>query len=138
MNGHCHCGRVRYRVAGDRFDDVGVCHCEACRRSTGGTHVTWATVPEDSFAWTGEPPAEYRSSDHGCRYFCPRCGAQLAFRSSRFPGEVDITVTTLDQPERVPPDHHTWVRSRLSWVHLDDGLPREDEECSPGRTEREV
>ena len=128
MNGHCHCGRVRYRVALDRLTDVGICHCEACRRSTGGTHVTWATVPETAFAWTGEPPAEYASSSHGHRYFWPHCGAQLAFRSTRFPGEVDITVTTLDDPAAAPPDHHTWLRSRLPWVHLGDGLRREEEE----------
>lgn len=138
MNGHCHCGRVRYRVMVDRFDDVGICHCEACRRSTGGTHVTWATVPDATFTWTGEPPAEYRSSEHGRRFFCPHCGAQLSFQSRLFPGEVDITVTTLDQPEAVPPDHHTWVRSRLPWVHMGDGLPQEDHEHRPGQPRGEV
>jgi hypothetical protein len=128
MNGSCHCGRTTYRVEVKTFDDVAYCHCAACRRTTGGTHVTWATVPRETFAWTGGKPSEYRSSDHASRFFCPHCGAQIAFVSSLYPGELDLTVTTLEKPEAAPPDRHTWTISKLPWVHLDDGLPQEQRE----------
>lgn len=136
MKGACQCGRTTYRVDVAAFDDVAVCHCPACRRSTGGTHVTWATVPRAAFAWTGEPPAEYRSSDHAVRFFCPRCGAQLAFVSSREPSTIDITVVTLERPEAAAPDRHIWTKSMLPWVHLDDGLPREQGETLRDRGEK--
>lgn len=123
--GSCHCGRIRYRLNVAHLDDVAICHCTACRRSTGGTHVTWATVPRASFYWTGETPASYRSSEHATRYFCPRCGAQMAFLSERFPQEIDVTVSTLDQPERAAPDRHIWIVSKLPWVQISDGLPQE-------------
>jgi hypothetical protein len=128
MKGSCHCGRTTYRVDVASFDDVAYCHCTACRRTTGGTHVTWATVPLDRFAWTGTKPAEYRSSEHASRFFCATCGAQIAFVSSRFPGEMDLTVTTLEFPENAPPERHTWVASKLPWVHIADGLPQERHE----------
>jgi hypothetical protein len=38
--------------------------------------------------------------------------------------EVDVTVGSLDDPEAVPPQDHTFVDNQLSWVKLDDGLPR--------------
>lgn len=133
FEGYCQCGRTRYEVRLDRLDDVAVCHCTACRRSTGGTHVTWATVPRSAFAWTAEKPAEYRSSEFAVRLFCRHCGAQLAFMTDREPDSLDLTVSTLAHPERVAPDRHIWVRSRLPWVHLDDGLPREEGETPRAR-----
>ena len=132
FTGSCHCGRTRYRVDVECLDDVAVCHCSVCRRSTGGSHVTWATVPQATFHWTGEPATAYRSSEHGTRWFCPHCGAQLAFVTSRVPQDIDVTVTTLDQPERGAPDRHTWVASKLPWVHLNDGLPQESRETPRG------
>ena len=94
--------------------------------------MTWATVPKTTFQWTGDPPAAYRSSEHGTRWFCPHCGAQLAFVTERVPQDIDITVTTLDQPEHGAPDRHTWVASKLPWVHLNDGLPQESRETPRG------
>lgn len=131
--GYCQCGRTRYAVQLDRLDDVATCHCTACRRGTGGTHVTWATVPRAAFAWTAEKPAAYRSSDHATRYFCRHCGAQLAFETTREPESLDLTVSTLAHPELAAPDRHIWVGSKLPWVHLQDGLPQEAGETPRAR-----
>jgi hypothetical protein len=122
ITGHCHCGKVRYEIALDVLKDIAICHCTACRRSTGGTHVTWVTVPRASFRWTGDSPREYPSSDHAARFFCPACGAQLAFQSTKEPESIDITITTTDDPDRHAPDRHVWAGSKLAWVHVDDGL----------------
>jgi hypothetical protein len=72
---------------------------------------------------TAGAPAVYRSSDHGTRRFCPCCGAQLTFESTRTPDEIDVTICSLDEPERVPPEDHTHTASSVSWVAMDD-LPR--------------
>jgi hypothetical protein len=42
--GGCHCGALRYRLEGD-LGDVAHCHCSICRRVSGGTLVTWVTLP---------------------------------------------------------------------------------------------
>ena len=72
--GSCHCGAVRYRVAG-ALEDVAHCHCSVCRRVTGGLLVTWATVRCDDFQWLQGTPQRYDSSASCVRYFCSRCGA---------------------------------------------------------------
>lgn len=126
--GGCHCGAVRYRVAG-ALEDVAHCHCSVCRGVTGGLVVTWATVRCDDFQWLQGTPQRYDSSASCVRYFCSRCGAHMALTTDLSPESIDITLTTLDAPQQVRPNRHIWTQSRLPWLHLDEQLPGE-----PGET----
>jgi hypothetical protein len=121
MTGHCFCGLVRYEATGAISNETS-CHCTICRGTTGAPFVSWLTVPRDTFRFVAGAPTRFASSDHGTRSFCPRCGTQLTFESTQFPDEVDVTIGSLDHPERVAPRDHTFTRSRLPWVEL-GGLP---------------
>jgi len=127
MEGGCFCGFVRYRCGGTPSDET-ICHCSICRRTSGAPSVAWFTVPASQYAVTAGTPSSFDSSEHGTRTFCPRCGTPLTFRSSRSPGEIDVTTCSLDDPEALPPKDHTQAATRLSWVALGDGLP-----AFPGR-----
>lgn len=131
IEGRCHCGACHYRIELDRLDDVANCHCSICRRSTGGTYVTWATVPEKAFSWRSAEPRAYAATVGSIRWFCPDCGAQLALWTERSPDTMDVTVSTLDDPDVRPPDRHIFVANKLAWVSVDDGLPCEEEEIYP-------
>ena len=128
ISGGCHCGRLRYDIDQDGLEDVANCHCAACRKTTGGTLTTWATVPLARFAWIAGKPRVYRSSPECERYFCADCGAQLALFTQLAPATIDVTIATLDDPHAYPPDRHIWVRSKLAWFPVDDGMPQEQEE----------
>ena len=39
------------------------------------------------------------------------------------PDEIDVTVCSLEQPERLPPKDHTHASSRLGWIRRADRLP---------------
>ena len=52
----------------------------------------------------------------------------MALMTTHSPETVDVTVATLDHPERVRATRHIWVGSRLPWLHLDEDLPSEAEE----------
>src|ERR671911_234631 len=95
IEGSCLCGAVRYRIAGPVSPAVH-CHCTMCRRASGAPLVTWVVANQGDFRVTKGEPAVYRSSEHGERAFCRGCGAQLTFRTSRRPDDVDITVGSLD------------------------------------------
>ncbi|MBK8336395.1 MAG: GFA family protein [Sterolibacteriaceae bacterium] len=127
LRGACHCGTCRYALDADTLDDVANCHCTICRRTTGATLVTWATLPRAKFRWTAGTPARYRSSAPSLRYFCANCGAQLAFEHADWPGTIDITTATLEHPERFPPTRHIWMTTHLPWMPLGD-LARADGE----------
>ena len=120
--GGCFCGFVRYQAGGAASHETS-CHCTICRRTSGAAFLSWFTSPAADFRLVTGEPARFRSSDHGTRSFCPRCGTPLTFETTYFPDVIDVTICSLDDPESVPPKDHTYTRSRLSWVHLADGLP---------------
>jgi hypothetical protein len=109
-------------VTGKPFSETN-CHCSICRRTTGAPFVTWFSVRLSEFRFVTGEPAQIRSSDHGTRRFCPRCGTQLTFRSTRRPDEIDVATCSLDDPEAVPPRDHIFTRSRVRWLRIGDGLP---------------
>jgi hypothetical protein len=126
LTGGCLCGAIRYETAAQPFHLTN-CHCSMCRRASGAPMVAWFSVPRTQLRWLREAPLSYRSSAHATRSFCARCGTQLTFASDLHCDEVDITICSLDDPELLPPEDHTRVSSRLSWVKLDDGLPQHPE-----------
>jgi hypothetical protein len=128
IKGGCHCGDVQYRIDQPQLDDVANCHCSDCRRTTGGTYVTWATVPISVFHWTGEEPNVYKPDITSKRYFCPNCGAQLAMITELAPDTIDITVSTLQDPDKYPPTRDVWVKSKITWVELSGSTKHESEE----------
>ncbi|MFG0586398.1 GFA family protein [Pseudomonas sp. zjy_9] len=125
--GGCQCGALRYRIEAP-LSDSAHCHCTICRRSSGGILTTWVTVPRTSFQWLQGQPRTFASSASCSRYFCADCGAHLALFTTLSPRTLDVTVATLDAPERAPANRHIWVGSRLPWLSVDPQLPEEDEE----------
>ena len=119
--GGCRCGAVRYEARGAPRN-VTVCHCADCRGATGAPMVGWLTVRREACRFTADP-AWFRSSPQAERGFCPSCGTPLAYRADALPGEIDLTMASLDDPEGFPPRDHVWVSRRLSWVALPPGLP---------------
>jgi hypothetical protein len=123
LTGGCYCGETRYEGAGALFHPT-LCHCRDCRRIAGAPAVAWFSLRARDFRFTAGEPVRFASSEKGRRSFCGRCGTPLTFQNVDLPDEIDITTASLDDPEQVPPADHTHAGSRLSWLHLSDGLPR--------------
>ena len=79
IEGRCLCGAVTIRVDGEHDTAASVCHCEICRRWSGGVFATTDAAAE-AVSVTGEVRA-FRSSDVAERAFCPTCGSHLWFRA---------------------------------------------------------
>ena len=123
LRGGCACGQIRYEITVAPID-AGYCHCGLCRLTTGAVMLAWATVPIDGITYVAGEPSVYPSSEWGERRFCPTCGAQFEYRAQKNPKIVDVNIGTLDHPELVPPASHVWVEDEVSWLHIDDHLPR--------------
>jgi hypothetical protein len=126
-HGRCLCGDVTFTAELPSLW-VAHCHCTMCQRHGGAAFITWVGLNEESCAL--EDPQQhlrwYQSSEAGGRGFCSRCGSTLFFRSSRWPGELHVTLANFDTPvDRLPQAHAFWD-SHVDWVALDpnDGLPR--------------
>jgi len=122
LEGGCLCGAIRYRATGRPYH-LTHCHCALCRRASGAPFVTWFSVPSADFLVAQGEPARYRSSPGAVRSFCGQCGTQLTFQRDALPGEIDVTIGSLDDPGMLTPEDHTYVRSRLRWIVTNDGLP---------------
>ena len=122
LTGRCLCGQVIYEIETSSVEATN-CHCRQCQRSAGAAYISWFTVPVSGFRYLTGEPVDFASSSRGLRSFCGCCGTQLTFRSDDYPDEIDVTSCSLDHPEHVPPQSHTHVASRISWVSVDDGLP---------------
>jgi hypothetical protein len=121
--GGCVCGAIRFASAAGPVAS-GYCHCRLCQRSSGAPVLAWASFPVATFAYLEGAPSVYRSSDHGQREFCARCGTQIAYREIRGAATVDVNLASLDRPEAVPPRRHVWTGSRIPWFETADALPR--------------
>ena len=97
-----------------------------CRRNHGAGYVTWFVVPRAQVALeAGQAElSKFRSSDHGTRSFCGRCGSSLFCESTRHPDQVDIVLANMDGPIDRRPECHIYFDDRAEWVTVDDGLPR--------------
>ena len=95
MTGGCQCGRIRYSVEVEN-DEAYLCHCNYCRRATGGVSIAFKTVAVASVTWTHEPDW-HQSSPIARRPFCSNCGTPLGFRFLDSQ-HMDLTVGSFDEP----------------------------------------
>ncbi|TCU31098.1 hypothetical protein EV130_101674 [Rhizobium azibense] len=121
--GGCLCGGCRYEFHGEP-PHSGYCHCNMCKRATGGPFAVLVQARLSDFVWTTGKPSVYRSSPIATRGFCANCGTPLFLQ---YDGDelIRLTAGSLDHPERIRPAGHYGVESRLRWAECGPGLPEE-------------
>jgi hypothetical protein len=129
LDGGCACGSVRYRMRSAPMF-VHCCHCKDCQRQTGTAFVLNALVETARVEMlSGEPRPSPMPTDSGrphTVYRCPDCGTAVWSEYGGLAALRFVRVGTLDDPQRLPPDVHIYVRSKLSWITLPGGAPAFD------------
>lgn len=123
LTGGCLCGAIRYRATGAPAA-TSLCHCQSCRRATGGPSLAWAIFPEAAVEILSGTLAIYESSPGVERGFCARCGTSLTYARANRPGLFDVTTASLDDPGACPPSKEIWTEERLSWEAANPALPQ--------------
>lgn len=118
--GGCLCGSIRYR-ASDAPKWASYCHCGMCRKVSGAPFSGFVEFPEGAFEWTQGQLRHYQSSNGVIRRFCGNCGSSLTFEAD---GVLFISMGSLDFPEQVDFNCHTYTKSGLPGIELADGLPQ--------------
>ena len=97
LKDECLCGAVRFTAQPEKAE-MGVCHCSMCRRWTGGTYMAVDCGSQDKVQIEGdEALGVYRSSDHGERVFCTKCGTSLFWRLADG-SHVSASAQSFDDP----------------------------------------
>lgn len=123
FEGGCLCGSIRYRSTAAPVRGV-ICHCSMCRRHSGAPVLAFVHFPAAQFQWIGGEPTRFRSSEFAERGFCPKCGSTLSMHEQVLADRVQITVGSLDEPDRVRVDDHVWTEESIAWFEIADQLPR--------------
>jgi hypothetical protein len=123
--GSCVCGRVQYRARGP-FGSMTHCHCTDCRKSHGAAFATYVGVAAGQFTLTrgAEELSGWTTEAGTRRNFCRVCGSNISCTVAPEPEMVYIAVATFDTPLDRRPESHIFVRSRVPWFEIQDGLPQ--------------
>lgn len=126
LDGGCACGALRYRMhSAPMF--VHCCHCKDCQRQTGTAFVLNALIEADRVELlSGDPQPSAMPTDSGKphRVFrCSDCGTAVWSEYGGVEKLRFVRIGTLDDPTALPPDVHIYIRSKLPWVTLPEGVP---------------
>ena len=102
--GSCMCGAVSFRIT-TPITETGACHCEMCRKWTGGVYLSFA-VPPDRMEIDGADHLHvFASSPWAERVSCRTCGSSLFYRVTApgpLQGEMHVGLGTLDDASGIP------------------------------------
>jgi hypothetical protein len=126
LTGGCACAAVRYRLVSQPMF-VHCCHCRDCQRQTGSAFVLNALIEADRVTLlSGNPEPVAVATDSGRPqeiYRCPSCRVAVWSVYGGVHKLLFIRVGTLDDSAALTPDVHIYVRSKLPWVALPEGIP---------------
>jgi hypothetical protein len=120
---HCLCGAVALKARGAP-SWVGLCHCQSCRRASGGVLIAAAGFSRNSVAIARGRVSYYASSPGVRRGFCANCGTALSYENERWPADIHLMIGAFEHPERLTPQFRIFTEEQIPWLKLADGLPR--------------
>ena len=123
--GGCLCGGIRYRIERSHLMAMH-CYCGMCRKAHGGAFSTHVPMRRDQFVLLQGALRRYNSSDQGVREFCPDCGSHILVHGQTTDGSVAVPLGTFDGDPEVSVAGHIFVKDKISWFHINDGLPQFD------------
>jgi hypothetical protein len=123
LAGGCLCGSVRYAASG--LGAIGHCHCETCRKAHTAAFSSVGRVARSAFRWTQgeEVLTSFESSPGKRRFFCSRCGSQLA-AAWEDEDEIILRLGCLDTDPETKAVAHVWTSDEAPWYDITDDLPQ--------------
>jgi hypothetical protein len=124
----CLCGGVRFEVTAP-FERVSVCHCESCKKLSGGYGTVSGRARTDAIRiLEGQQLIRsFQPEEGSSKSFCSVCGSNLfggGWPEFEF---SSVRLATIDSEFDRKPEAHIYVRSVADWETLpDDGLPRHE------------
>lgn len=95
LTGRCLCGACSFTAT--PTGNAGACHCEMCRRWTGGIYLSVAC--EDVVMNESASFGSYKGSPWGERVFCRDCGSSLMWKTQDG-SHHHVSIQAFDDPEQ--------------------------------------
>lgn len=117
--GSCNCGKVRFDIS-LKPEDVYICHCSICRKSTGSGGIAVTVVENSAFHWiSGEGNIRtWRKPGHDWETrFCLTCGSPLPGKNDE--NHTYIPVSLLDcGAQNLKVKQHLFTDSKADWEEI--------------------
>ena len=124
FTGGCLCGALRYRASAPPKVS-GYCCCRDCRKASGSGFIPFMALDAAAFATSG-PSLQVRTPAFrgtiAVRNFCPSCGGLVYGGVIGEDQAHTVYAGSLDQPEIFQPTIAIFVRDRVPWTVLPEGL----------------
>ena len=126
VRGSCLCGEVAYQVT-EPIEGVHNCHCSRCRYGRAAAHATDGRVSFAGLQYLRGgarlksfkvPDAEFFT-----QVFCSVCSSVMPYKDPDR-GVSNIPFGSLDDDPEIKPSGHTFVKYKLGWHDITDGLPQ--------------
>ena len=117
LTGGCICGAVEFTVP-DSFQTFKLCHCDFCKKASGGSNVANLFGDPDWLTWTkGADQLTSHDVQNSLvrRVFCKTCGTSLPFIAQNGAILVVPTGALNTQPSIAPQEVVFWDK-RAHWV----------------------
>jgi len=121
LTGQCYCGKIKFSSS-EGPQTVAYCHCDSCRRATGGPVAAFAALDEKAVSFFPNEGRTVSVNTGVIRTFCGECGSSLTGRYDYLPGQIYISLGIIDQANELTPKIHCHESERLTWLHIDDDL----------------
>jgi hypothetical protein len=126
LHGSCLCGGVRFEVD-EVPDTLRYCHCESCKKLSGGTGTVNGRVRSTSIRIIegADLVQTFQPAEGSAKSFCRTCGSNLFGGGWPDSETTSVRASAVDDPFDARPSAHIYVRSVAAWETLpDDGLDR--------------
>lgn len=100
-----------------------MCHCEQCRKQSGGVWSS-AFVPQSDLRMTGEVNW-FASSTGAKRGSCPRCGSFLFWKAND-ENTISFALGAIDGPTGLRLSKHIFVSGKGDYYDIADAVPQKD------------
>ncbi|MDP0925987.1 GFA family protein [Paracoccus onubensis] len=120
LQGQCLCGAVRFTAIPK--GGAAVCHCNMCRRWTGGINIA-VDLSEPPVFSDESKLGVYRSSDWAERLFCSQCGSSIMYRTVDGVHNV-VSAQCFDDPSQFPLESEIFIDEKPSSYSLAGERPR--------------
>ncbi len=123
ITGRCICGAATF-AATLKDGAMHACHCDMCRRWTGGVLLYLPVETEDFELSGGGAIGIYQSSEWAERGFCKLCGTSLFWRM-RDGGGADVSAQAVDDSGRFPFESEMFIEEKpANYAFANDTLKR--------------
>lgn len=113
--GSCLCGAVNFRAHNIKLD-VAACHCNMCRKWSGGPFMAVDCGADVDFEDV-ETLSVYNSSDWAERGFCSTCGSHLFYRLKES-GQHFIPAGLLDVEGECSLEHQVFIDEKPAYYRF--------------------